>query len=210
MFNFFSLNILIISIIGTIFFTGCSHKYFRSKPTTYINLNKENKDYNISLLSIKCINADENSTKVDKIGKCSDYLTADISQVSFLNIDNNNATEKKKMYKLSNDLFYVADRNCKKFQEKFFYNLFMEDNANQFLGLNLFGIGIGVDFKKLSSISHSQFAMLNENLNKNLEARKNLKISIYNNISKDNNYTTEKLLVDIIEYDKSCSLFNTK
>ena len=212
-----NIRVVVLVLVGGVFLGGCSHKYFRTKPTTYINLNRTNivlqwniEKYNNTLLKMQCIDADENATTADDIGKCKEYIIADISQVSLLRLNANKTDEKNQMSKIAQDLFYIADTNCKRFQEKFFYNTLIDDTASKFIGVSFFGASIGVDLQKIVNLSHSQFELFNTNLAKNLRDREGLKESIENNISVGKNYTNEELLVDIIAYDKACSLFRVK
>ncbi|CAA6801820.1 MAG: Unknown protein [uncultured Sulfurovum sp.] len=205
-------KLILLLLIGAVLLGGCNHKYFRTKPTTYININAEGGSnvsiYSRLLLKLYCIKSDENMTVSDDIGKCEDYTIADVSNLSTIHITSKK--NKAELRAMANDLFYIADNNCKKFQEKFFYNNLIDDTANQFVGLNLFGASFGIDFKGILKLSHSQFEVFNENLAKNLKDRAEVKQSIENNISKGQNYTNEELLVDIINYDKACSLFRVK
>ncbi len=213
----FSFRMLFLVLLGGVFLTGCSHKYFRTKPTTYMNVDKTSTilqgnitKYNNTLLQMQCIDVDENATTGDSIGKCKEYVIADISQISLLSLNANNNDEKNQMSKIAQDLFYIADGNCKKFQDKFFYNTLIDDTASKFIGVSFFGASIGIDLKKVVNISHSQFEVFNTNLAKNLLERKKLKHSIESNITNGRNYTNEELLVDMIAYDNACSLFRVK
>lgn len=205
-------RVLVFILLGGIFFSGCSHKIFRGKPSTYENTKSTNVTkifkYSKSLLKFHCIKPDENATTADTIGKCEDYIIVDISKLSHMHI--NAKKDKEELYIMANDLFYIADTNCKKFTDKFYYNTFIDNTVNQSIGVNIFGMNVGVDFSNIAKLSHTQFNMLNDNLSKNLQDRKALKIAIDNNISTVDAYTNEALLVDIIAYDNTCSLFRVK
>lgn len=208
----FDFRVVVLVLLGGVFLGGCSHKIFRTKPTTYVNIHPKNvkniSEYSKSLLKFHCIKADENVTTADTIGKCEDYTIVDISKLSTIHI--NAKDDKVELRVMANDLFHIADANCKKFTDKFYYHTLIDNTASQSIGLNIFGMSIGVDLSDMVKLSHTQFNMLNDNLFKNLKDREVLKKSIKNNITKVNTYTNEALLVDIIAYDNTCSLFRVE
>ena len=199
------LKYLVYLLLVSIFLSGCNYKYLRTKPTTFINIKQKivPEVKGLHNLNVKCIDKDEEIIENDsEFQKCDDYLTLDANKIIELGSNDINKSE------ISNYLFYVSNHNCQKFIEKFKTNFIKEDYVNKLVNLNIFGFGVNVG--QVASISHEQFIQFNENLTTNIQKRKVIKANIENNISKTpNKYSVEKMLVDFVEYDKSCSLFKS-
>jgi len=192
-------KLLITLMAITFIFAGCSEKMFRTKPTTFINVGY--KTSNDSKLNYYCIDTDEKFDKdinTSKAYKCDDYLIVDIE-----NLYSSKFKDFKKS-QLATKLFYIADRNCKKFTDRFQSNYFGEHVSNKVFNLSI--LGVGVNLGALSNISNEQFSFMKDNLSENLTKRKTIKEKIVKRIN-DNNYSNEEMLVDFINYDNSCSLF---
>lgn len=193
------IKLLIALVIITVIFAGCSEKMFRTKPTTFINVGY--KISNDSRLNYYCIDTDEKFAKdsnTSKPYKCDDYLILDIENLYSSKFKDFNKSL------LATKLFYIADRNCKKFTDRFQSNYFGENISNKIFNLSI--LGVGVNIGALSNISNEQFSFMKDNLSENLTTRKTIKEKIMKRIN-DNNYSNEDMLVDFINYDNSCSLF---
>jgi len=176
---------------------GCSYKYLRTKPTTFINMNGSISKHGTYF----CMDPSENLLEINSSltsSFCDGYITIDTNKITI-----NNANMVNKV----NNLLYVSDRNCKRFTDRFYYNHISEESANQFLGLKIFDVSIGVDFKAIGNIPKAQFNEFSKNLKANLANRKNLKVKIQKRAN-DRNYTKNEMLVDFVEYDGSCSLIS--
>jgi hypothetical protein len=182
-------------IIGfsVVVLVGCNYRYLRTKPTTFVAMNGK------SQAPFSCMDATEHLLDMNFTQSivCDGYITVDYHQVE-------KSSEDKK--EIASKLFYVSDRNCKRFTDRFYYNNVAEDSANKFLGLRVWNIGIGIDLSKIGEIPTKKFNEFEKNLRENMQGRKALKKKINSNILNDSNYSRIEMLSDFIEYDRSCSL----
>ena len=178
--------------LGVVVLVGCNYRYLRTKPTTFIAMNGG------SQAPFSCMDATEHLLDMNFSQSivCDGYITVDYHQVE------KSSKDKKE---IASKLFYVSDRNCKRFVDRFYYNNVAEDSANQFLGLSLMGLKIGLDLSKVGDIPADKFDEFKNNLRKNMQHRKKIKERIEQNLS-DANYNKIDMLSDFIEYDGSCSL----
>ena len=188
-----------IAVVLVLGLGGCSYKNFRTKSTTTISTQK---DHNSTELEYRCIDSYEHIEQYDdhlNSYACKNYATVSMQNVLQIGKD------KKK--EVAHKLLYIADSNCKRFTEKFQANYMLSDKANKLLELNI--LGVGVNIGEVQKISYQEFESLKKNLRNNMKKRAVLKQKIENNLSNTNieKYSIEEILVDIVEYDRSCSLF---
>lgn len=178
---------------------GCSYKNYRTKPTTFISTQKV---HTSTELEYRCIDSYEHIEQYDNSLNsyaCKNYATVSIQNVLQVGKDKKKET--------AQELLYIADSNCNRFINKFQANYMLSDKANKLLELNI--LGVGVNIGEVQKISYQEFESLKKNLRNNMKKRASIKQDIENHLSnsKINNYSIEEILVDIIEYDRSCSLF---
>jgi len=203
---------LYLSVIVLVFittgFSGCSYKYYRNKPYSFLSV-----DTNLTIntnttvqkqytLKVDCIDADENQTVgLNKLNKCDGYSTIDISPF----IQNQDSNNSQNIGQLAPLFLYVADSNCQRFVDKFHYNYFMGGNASKLLSLNILGVGFSLG--EIREYSDKQLGLFRENLKENLQTRAKLRVGIENKVNTEKYQNMTTFFNDLNEYDNLCSLY---
>lgn len=199
-----SLSIILIAAIGM---NGCSHKYYRNKPSLFLptqniildNNNSKNirQDENSTIIPY-CMDADENiimDANKTSHGKCDGYYVVDASKI----MSENNTTVKKEIV---NRLLLISNDNCRRFVDKFYYNDLMGQSGFKILSLDLFS-GIGLKLGEIDKFTTSELIQMHDTLQSNLKYRSKLRKDI--NASNEN-VSMATLLNQIREYDHACGL----
>ncbi|RXJ68262.1 hypothetical protein CRV08_08400 [Halarcobacter ebronensis] len=193
-------NLLVITFV-IVLFSGCySEKILRTKPTTFLDMQEKISD---GKLKYHCVNFDEKAyTEIEilKQNICEGYITVSAQDVK--------EVYKNNLETMVNDLFYISDMNCRKYVERFKFNYIKQDVTGKFLNLNIFGLGFNIG--TIGDLANEQFVRLSDTLNSNLNKRAEIKKSIISKVGKGSKDSTiNEILVDFIEYDRSCSLVTT-
>lgn len=199
-----TLSIILIAAIGM---CGCSHKYYRNKPSLFLptqniildNNNSKNirKDDNSTIIPY-CMDTDEEiimDANKTAHGKCDGYYVVDASKIML----ENNATEKREIV---NRLLLISNDNCRRFVDKFYYLDLMGKSTFKILSLDLFN-GIGLKLGGVDEFTTSELFQMHKTLQSNLKYRSKLRKDIN---ASDDNVSMAIFLNQIREYDHACGL----
>ena len=192
---------LMVSVtILALFLSGCySEKILRTKPTTFIDVQSSVATVSETLEYI-CISPEEEPIVKSDVRVCTDYISVTTQNIK--------ALESMTQGELANKLFYISDNNCKKFVERFKYNYIKQDVTGKFFKLNLFALSF--DIGTVADLTNEQFVQFNDTLNENLNKRKAIKESIFEELNKEeSSLTTDALVNWFVKYDQTCSLVKT-